>query len=191
MRATGKLVVISGPSGVGKSSIVKEVLRRTGAEYSVSITTRPPRPGEVEGRDYRFVTESQFEEIRRAGGMAEWAKVHGHWYGTPADPIDQALAAGRTMVLDVDVQGGMSIHKKYPDALFILIVPPDPAALAQRLRGRGTEDVAALRERLGAAAKEMAAARASGVYNHEVVNDRLDDAVRKVVELIQEESSRK
>jgi guanylate kinase len=186
MTQSGQLVVISGPSGVGKTSIVKEVLRRLeGAEYSISLTTRPPRPGELDGRDYHFVSQQRFDEMRLTGGTAEWAEVHGHMYGTPADPIEKALAEGRTMVLDIDVQGGRSIHRKYPDAMFILIVPPDLEVLAQRLRGRGTEDLQTLANRLGAASKEIAAARRSGVYNHEVINDRLEEAVAQVVELIQ------
>jgi guanylate kinase len=185
MKPAGRLIVISGPSGVGKTTIVKEVLRRTGAEYSVSATTRPPRAGEGEGRDYRFVDRAHFEAMVRRGQMLEWAEVHGNLYGTPADPVRDALAAGRTILLDIDVQGAMQVHPKMPEGEFILIVPPSREELTRRLAGRHTEDAAAVHRRLAAAEQEIAAARASDVYNHEVVNDRLDEAVRRVVEIVQ------
>jgi guanylate kinase len=181
---TGKLVVISGPSGVGKTTIVKEVLRRTGAEYGVSATTRQPRPGEVDGRDYRFVDRGRFDEMARRDELLEWADVHGNRYGTPGEPVLQAIAAGRTIVLDIDVQGAMQVHKKMPGATYILILPPSRAELSRRLGGRGTEDADALARRFAAAEQEIAAARASGVYNHEVLNDRLDEAVRRVAEIV-------
>ena len=190
MNRPGKLIVISGPSGVGKTSIVQEVLRLTGAEYSVSATTRPPRPGEVDGRDYHFMDPAEFQEIKATGGTAEAALVHGNWYGTPAEPLREALAGGRTIVLAIDVQGAIQVHRKMPNATFILILPPSREELARRLSARGTEDAAAVARRLAAAEKEIAAARASGVYNREVINDRLDEAVRRVVEIIQQESPR-
>ena len=182
--------MISGPSGVGKTSIVREVLRRTGAEYSVSATTRPPRPGEVDGRDYRFVERAGFERMAREGKMLEWAEVFGHLYGTPALPVREALAAGRTIVLDIDVQGAMQVHDRMPQGTYILVVPPSRQELARRLGGRGTEGAGAVARRLAAAEQEIAVARASGVYNHEVINDRLDVAVQNVVEIIQQESPR-
>lgn len=190
MRQTGHLVVISGPSGVGKSSIVKEVLRLAGADYSVSATTRSPRHGEVDGRDYRFVDRPRFERMVQGGEMLEWAEVFGQLYGTPAAPVREALAAGRTIVLDIDVQGALQVHGKMPEATYILILPPGREELARRLGGRGTEDASAVARRLAAAEKEIAAAKESGVYNHQVLNDRLDDAVRRVVEIIQQESPR-
>jgi guanylate kinase len=190
MNQPGKLVVISGPSGVGKTSIVSEVLRLVGAERSVSATTRPPRKGEADGRDYRFLDRPRFERMVQDGQMLEWAEVHGNLYGTPAGPLREALAAGRTIVLNIDVQGAFQVHGKMPDGTYILILPPSREELARRLGGRGTDDAATVARRLAAAEKEIDAARASRVYNHEVLNDRLDEAVRRVVEIIQKESPR-
>jgi guanylate kinase len=190
MSAEGRLIVISGPAGVGKTSIVKEVLRRTGADYSVSATTRSPRAGEVNGRDYHFTDRAKFQGMVRSGRMLEWAEVFGQLYGTPEGPVREALAAGRTIVLDIDVQGAIQVHKKMPEATFVLILPPDAQELKRRLVGRGSEDAASLARRLAAAEKEISAAKASGVYNHAVVNDRLEGAVQAVVEIIQKESPR-
>jgi guanylate kinase len=185
MNTQGQVVVISGPSGVGKTTIVKEVLKRTGADYSVSATTRLPRAGEVDGRDYRFVDRAQFEEMVRQGRMLEWAEVFGQLYGTPEGSVQEALAAGRTMVLDIDVQGAIQVHRKMPEATFLLILPPSRQELARRLAGRGSEDPQAVARRLAAAEKEISTAQTSGVYNHEVINDRLEEAVAQVVGLIQ------
>jgi guanylate kinase len=181
------LVVVSGPSGVGKTTIVREVLRRTGADFSVSVTTRQPREGEVDGRDYRFVSEAAFRNMAAGGELLEWAEVFGQLYGTPARPVKQAIAEGRTIVLDVDVQGALQVHRKVPQATFVLIVPPDDAALAVRLKSRGSDNPEAIASRLTQARKELAAARESGVYNHEVVNDDLETAVRQVVAIVNQE----
>ena len=190
MTPSGHLVVISGPSGVGKSTLVKEVLRRTGAAYSVSATTRPPRPGEKDGVDYVFVDRRRFQEMIERGELLEWAEVFGKYYGTPAAPVREVLAAGKTVILDIDVQGALQVHRQMPEAAFLLLEPPSPAELARRLAARGTETPQNAARRLGAAQKEMSAARASGVYNHTIVNDRLEEAVERVVELIQQESHR-
>ncbi len=183
------MVVLSGPSGVGKSTIVHEVLRRTGAAYSVSATTRDPRPGEVDERDYRFVDGLAFQRMVRDGELLEWAEVFGHSYGTPAEPVRQAVASGRTVLLDVDVQGAVQVHKRIPDATFVLIVPPSDEALRQRLVGRGSEDEPQARRRLAAAKRELEAAQRSGIYTHRVVNDDLEMAVQSVARIVQEESA--
>jgi len=181
----GKLVVISGPSGVGKSTISKEVLRRTGAEFSVSVTTRKPRPGEVAGRDYLFVELSEFERMIKQGELLEWAEVFGNMYGTPAGPVGLAIEAGRTVLLEIDVQGALQVYEKMPTATFILIAPPSDEELARRLAGRGTEDEQSFQRRLGKARDELATARQSGAYGHIVINDDLEAAMSQVVEIVQ------
>ncbi|MFB3891480.1 MAG: guanylate kinase [Phycisphaerae bacterium] len=184
MTATGKLVVISGPAGVGKSTIVERVLALTGAARSVSMTTRRPRANEVDGRDYYFVDRPRFEEMVRNGELLEWADVFGNLYGTPEAPVRKAMAEGRTIILAIDVQGGVQVYRKMPDATFILILPPSMEALEQRLRKRRSEDEASLRRRLGKAKEEIAIATGSGAYRWRVVNDELEQAVREVADIV-------
>jgi guanylate kinase len=180
----GKLVVVSGPSGVGKSTIDQRAVDATKAEYSCSATTRPPRPGEVDGRDYRFVDRETFEKMIADGELLEWAEVFGNYYGTPAEPVKRALQQGRTILLEIDVQGALQVHEAMPDATFVLIVPPSLDDLKRRLGGRGTEDADTLAQRFGKARDELAEARESGVYTVEIVNDDLDEAVDELIEVI-------
>ena len=180
----GKLVVISGPSGVGKSTIVDEVLAKTGAEYSVSVTTRKPRTGEVDGKDYRFVDEATFRQMVAQGQLLEWAEVFGNLYGTPAGPVRESIAAGRTVLLEIDVQGGLQVWAKAPGAVMILILPPSREELERRLRGRGSESPESLRRRLAKADEEISTAQASGAYNHSVVNGDLETAISEVVRIV-------
>jgi len=186
-RRMGRLVVISGPSGVGKSSIIERVLRRTGAVFSVSVTTRRPRAGEVAGKDYIFVERRTFQQMRQEGQLLEWAEVFGEFYGTPAGPIEQALRAGNIILLDIDVQGGLQVAKRCPDAMLILIEPSDEQTIARRLGKRGSESPKSLQDRLEQAGRELKTARDSGVYNYTVVNDRLDEAVGQVIDIINRE----
>jgi len=186
MSKTGKLVVISGPSGVGKSSLARLVVQGADAQFSVSATTRKPRGGEIDGRDYMFLDRPAFEKMVEAGELLEWAEVFGELYGTPAGPVREALEEGKTVLLDIDVQGGMQVHEKMPDATFILVVPPDEAELARRLRGRGSETEDELAKRLALAGKEIEAAKRSKVYNHVVVNDDLARAAGQIVEIVKE-----
>jgi len=185
----GRLIVISGPSGVGKSTIVREARSRTEAAFSVSATTRPPRPGEVDGTDYLFVDRPAFEKMIAAGELLEWAEVFGQLYGTPAEPVRRALDDGRTVLLDIDVQGGIQVHRAMPSATFVLIVPPGDEELARRLRGRGTEDPQAAAARLAQAKREMDAAEASGAYEYKVVNDELGAAIDEVVAILTQENA--
>jgi guanylate kinase len=182
---SGRLVVISGPSGVGKGTIREAVLERTGAEFSVSATTRSPRPGEKNGRDYRFVGRDEFVRMRDRGELLEWAEVFGELYGTPEAPVRRAVADGRTVLLEIDVQGALQVHRKMPEATYVLIVPPSREELARRIGGRGTESDEDARRRLAKAEEEIAAARESGIYTHEVVNDDLDRAIEEVAGIVE------
>lgn len=182
----GGLVVVSGPSGVGKTTIVRQAVEQTGVELSVSATTRKPRPGEKDGVDYRFLDRATFERMKDAGELLEWAEVFGNYYGTPAGPVKNAVEQGKTMVLNIDVQGGMQVAKTASDATFVLILPPSEKALAERLAGRKTETPDQLKARLSKAMEEIRQAKLSGVYNNKVVNDDLAEAVRRVVRIIKE-----
>ncbi|NQU74724.1 MAG: guanylate kinase [Planctomycetes bacterium] len=184
----GRLFVISGPSGVGKSTVTRQVLKRTGAAFSISVTTRPRRQGEVDGRDYLFVDDERFRRMIGDDALLEWAEVFGHYYGTPAEPVEKNLAAGKKVLLEIDVQGGRQIAGRCPDAVLILLVPPGGAELGRRLSGRGTESPAAAASRLAKAEEEIRLARESGAYTYEVVNDDLDETVNQVAAIVEEES---
>lgn len=171
--------MISGPSGGGKTTVV-ERLRRAMSRLvrSVSVTTRPPRPGEREGRDYWFVSLKTFREMQRAGQFLEWAKVHGAYYGTPKRPTMRALSQGRNVVLSIDVQGARQIQRALGvRAVLIFLAPPSMRHLRQRLMHRRTETPAAIRRRLAAAKRELACATR---YDYTIVNDRLDRAIKEV-----------
>jgi guanylate kinase len=146
----GRLIVVSGPSGSGKTSIVRKVVARPDARarLSVSATTRPPRPGEQDGREYVFHSRAEFEARRDRREFLEWAEVHGNLYGTPAAPVRESLASGECVILEIDVQGGMQVLGRYPATVLVFVTTPDFAILEGRLRGRKTEDEATVRRRL-------------------------------------------
>jgi len=185
----GLLVVISGPSGVGKSTLIAGLLRRDPRLwFSTSTTTRPPRPGERDGREYRFVGRDAFDRGIAEGEFLEHAVVHGQLYGTPRRPIEEALAAGRDAVLDIDVQGAASLRALGLGAVFIFVEPPTPEALARRLGGRGTEDAGAAARRLRRAQEELGEAHR---YEHRVVNDDVDAAASRVLAILEDERKRR
>ena len=180
----GKVVVISGPSGVGKSTICRELVKRLDNAYlSVSVTTRPRAATETEGRDYRFVSEQQFRDMISAGALLEYAEVFGHLYGTPREPVETALAQGKTVILEIDVKGGRQVKLIRPDAIMIFILPPSQRDLVERMRNRGREDSQTAELRLDEAGSEIAAAWQ--YYEHMVINDNLEQAVNEVLEIVQ------
>jgi guanylate kinase len=180
----GKIVIVSGPSGVGKSTICKEVAKRFNNVYlSVSVTTRPKSKAEVEGKDYWFISEDEFKQRINKGLLLEHAEVFGHLYGTPRDKVDDALMAGKTVILEIDVQGAKQVKRIHRDAVMIFIFPPSQKELAERMKLRGREDLEAAEDRLNGASGEIAAAWQ--YYKHMVINDNLQQAVNEVVGIIQ------
>lgn len=184
----GLLVVISGPSGVGKDTIIKRLLSLDrDLTYSVSCTTRAPRPGEVEGVHYRFVSRQQFEDLVKRGHFLEHASYNGHLYGTPAGPVEEAREAGHDILLKIEVQGAQQVRKRVSDGTFIFLAPPNDAELARRQELRGGESEKDMAERLRIAETEMSYARD---YDHVVVNDDLERAVAEVLDVIRRERER-
>lgn len=178
----GHLFVLSGPSGTGKGTLRKALFSAmTDLVYSISCTTRPPRPGEVDGVDYHFISPQAFERLVEAGAFLEEANVHGHRYGTLREDVVRELEAGRDVVLEIDVQGARQVKEGFAEAVLLFVEPPSTEELERRLRSRGTEDEASLDLRLRNAEKEMALAK---VYDHTVLNDDLKKALQELQSLI-------
>lgn len=187
----GLAVVISGPSGVGKSTIVAELLAQLpGAEMSVSATTRAKRHGEVDGKDYHFLTAQQFADWVAEGRFLEHAEYVGNRYGTLAQPVVDAIQAGRTILIEIDVQGAAQIHRKRPDIPKIFILAPSREVLHQRLADRKTETPDTLAKRIALAEREIAFAHSSGCYQYFVTNAILDDSVQAVKDILEQERSK-
>jgi guanylate kinase len=182
MKSSGQLFVLSGPSGVGKSSLRENVRSKLPQlAYSISYTTRPPRHGECEGRDYHFVSEETFLTMREAGAFMEWAFVHGNYYGTSADQLEEQLRQCGDVLLEIDVQGARQVKVRFPQACFIFVLPPDRETLEERLLKRGTEQGEDLETRLENAMGELLEA---SWYDYLVVNDDLDEAVEAIKTII-------
>jgi len=182
------VVVLSGPSGVGKSSFVRQLLDGDlDLAYSVSATTRSRRPHEVDGRDYFYIGREDFRRRVEAGEFVEWAEVHGELYGTLRSQTEASLRAGKNVLLDIDVQGGRAVRGSYPDAALIFLLPPNPESLEARLRGRGTDSEDRIRLRLENARREMELA---SEYDYVVVNDDLEAARRQIASIIIAETCR-
>jgi len=174
----GQLIVITGPSGVGKGTLVRSLLARHRDLYlSVSATTRSPRGREVDGRDYYFLTRSKFEEAIVAGNLLEWAEYAGNYYGTPRMAVEEKIQQGKSVLLEIEVVGAQQIQKTFPDALRLFILPPSMAELERRLRDRGTDSEAAIAKRLQRAEAEIAP---SPDFNRSIVNDDLETALQEI-----------
>lgn len=177
------LFIIAAPSGAGKTTLCREVRKRfADMLYSTSYTTRPLRSGEQEGVDYHFITAEDFKKGIATGKWAEWARVHGNYYGTSAEFLDKGLAEGRDILLDIDVQGTRQILEQYPDSVAIFILPPSLEVLHQRLIARGTDSAENIAIRLQNAKKEMAQ---QDLYHHTIVNDELSKAVSQLISIIE------
>lgn len=181
----GKLFIVSAPSGAGKTTLIREVLGRFNTlSYSISHTTRQPREKEVHGEDYFFVDPEAFEEMIRQGRMLEWAKVHDNYYGTSKAFVEETLEKGRSLLLDIDVQGARQIMDAGMNAVTIFILPPSLEVLEQRLKGRGTDTEEVIRTRLKNALTEM---EQKDFYRHKLVNDDLAQAVEEICSIFQAE----
>ncbi len=189
-RAYPLLIVLSGPSGVGKDAVLQRMKERGIALfYAVTATTRPRREGEIDGVHYRFVSPEEFERMKTQGELLEHACVYGNYYGVPKRPVAEALAEGRDVLVKVDVQGAATIRRSYPEALFIFLAPPSMAELAHRLRTRKTESPSAFMMRLMTAREEM---KKLELFDYVVINyqDRVDEAVDKILAIIAAEKCR-
>jgi guanylate kinase len=181
--ARGTLLVLAGPSGVGKGTIGKALLEQDPRlAWSVSATTRDPRPGEVDGVDYRFISEDEFTALRDAGGFLEWFEVYGQLKGTPRGPIEEQLGAGHDVLMEVDVQGALAVREQMPDALLVFVRAPSREAQRERLVGRETDDDEQLARRMAEAEAEEAQADR---FDAVVVNDDLDATVREVAAILE------
>ncbi|HOW74009.1 MAG TPA: guanylate kinase [Phycisphaerae bacterium] len=183
----GILVCVSGPSGVGKTTVCKRLAQRLDALLSVSITTRPRRSHEVDGRDYWFISRKEFERRLEQGAVIEHAQVYGgHYYGTPAEPVIEALAAGRVVILEIEINGTIQVKRRFPDMVGVYLTAPTTEEQRSRLVGRAADSPAAVAERLSKAEQEMGQARACRAYQYFVVNQDVEKTVLELERIVQE-----
>lgn len=188
MPERGLLIVFSGPSGVGKGTVRAKIFEQeNNFKYSVSMTTRKQRPGEVDGKDYYFRTREKFEELIRKGEMLEYAEYVGNYYGTPLTYVNQTLDEGKDIFLEIEVQGALQVKQKKPDAVFVFLTPPDLDELRERLVGRGTDSSEVIANRLEKAKEEI---RLMSEYDYAVVNDKVELAAERVKMIIDAEHFR-
>ena len=188
MKRVGVLSVISGFSGVGKGTIVKKLVEKEGYALSISATSRAPRQGEVHGREYFFLTREEFHSMIENDGLIEWAEYVSNFYGTPREYVEERLAMGEDVILEIEPQGALKVKAQYPEALLIFIVPPNAKELENRLIGRGTEETETIKKRLKRAAEETAFIEN---YEYIVINDDLEDAVSDIHHIIQAASHKR
>ena len=180
----GLLIVVSGPSGCGKGTILAEVLKQGNFFYSVSATTRQPRQGEIDGINYHFISKDKFEELIENSGMLEYASYCDNYYGTPKQKVDEMLDAGKDVILEIEVKGAMKIMEKCPEALFIFILPPSIKELRRRLVKRGTEAVEIVEKRISQAEGEI---KNADKYDYAMVNGDLEEAISDLLSIIKAE----
>ncbi len=186
MQQEGLLIVVSGPSGAGKGTICKRLLEKNpNLGYSISATTRAPRTGEVNGVNYWFLSKEEFQKMIAEDGLLEWAEVYGNYYGTPAQKVKDSLAEGKNILLEIDTQGAALVREKFPEGVYIYILPPSLEELKRRIIGRGTDSAESIERRLSCAREEMGCA--SEQYNYLVLNDEVELAVERVETIIEAE----
>jgi guanylate kinase len=183
----GRLFVLSGPSGVGKGTLCKQLLSALKDQlfWSVSATSRPPRPGEIDGQDYHFVSPERFEQMIADGAFLEWARYGLHAYGSPREPVEARLRAGQSVLMEIDVQGALQVKANAPEARLIFILPPSRQELERRLRGRGTNSEEDIQRRLQIAENEL---KLQGEFHDQVVNDDLERALNQLIQLVHPEN---
>jgi guanylate kinase len=186
---TGLLVVLSGPSGVGKSTIAKRLAERVNITYVISATTREKRPKDDEGKQYDYLTREEFLRRLANDEFLEFAQVYDNFYGTPAHPCLDILASGKDALLEIDVQGALQVRWQYPNALLVFVLPPDADTLKQRLSDRGRDSAEEIEKRFRAAKREVQMAKGSRAFDHMVINDTVERAVEEIIKTIKHKRS--